>query len=163
METYNKRVSTYKHGEFEQTSVNLVSAYKHGELEQTSVNLLSAYKHGELEQTSVNLVSAYKHGEVQHTSVSLQIWRSKRVSTYKHGEVQQTSVNLQTTYNVIPLDSCVHTVRLLQPQGLYLSRQLRPHGTPAAAPRPVPVSTVASTRYACCSPKACTCLHRACV
>ena len=60
MEKYNKRVSTYTHGEVQQTSVNLqtwrsttnkcqptntekynkrVSTYKHGEAQQKSVNL----------------------------------------------------------------------------------------------------------------------------
>ena len=47
------------------------------------------------------------------------------VSTYKQlGEIQQMDrANLQTTCNVIPLDSCVHTVRLLQPQALHLPPQ----------------------------------------
>ena len=98
---------------------------------------MSIYKHGELEQTSVNLQTWRISTDECQPSVSLQTWRirtdecqptnmekyNKRVSAYKHVEVQQKIVSLQTTYNVIPLDSCVHTVRLLQPQCLYLPPQ----------------------------------------
>ena len=90
MEKYNKRVSTYKHGEVQQKSVNLQTWRS----TTTSVNLqtwISTTNEcqptniGELQQKSVNLqTSRSTPNECQPTNMEKY---NKRVSTYKHGEV----------------------------------------------------------------------------
>ena len=80
-----------------------------------------------IEMMSVNLQTIWRNttnGSCQPTI--MEKYNKWIVSTYKqYGEIQQMDrANLQTTYyNVIPLDSCVDTVRLLQPQGLHLPPQ----------------------------------------
>ena len=109
MEKYNKRVSTYKHGELEQTSVNLQTWRIRTDECQPSVSLQTWRIRTDECQPSVSLQTwRIITDECQPTNMEKY---NKRVSAYKHVEVQQKSVSLQTTYNVIPLDSCVQDSR----------------------------------------------------
>ena len=65
MDKYNKRMSTYKHGEVQQKSVNL----------QTCISTTNECQPKNMENYNKR-VSTYKHGEVQQTSVNQQTWRS---------------------------------------------------------------------------------------
>ena len=97
-------------------------------MEQYNKWIVPTYKHGEIQQMDrVNLQTTWRNttnGSCQPTN-NMEKYNKWIVSTYKqYGKIQQMDrANLQTTYNVIPLDSCVDTVRLLQPQGLHLPPQ----------------------------------------
>ena len=60
MDKYNKRVSTNKHGEVQQKSVNLqtwISTTNEGQPKNMEkyIKRVSTYKYGEIQQKSVNL------------------------------------------------------------------------------------------------------------